>query len=121
MNIPGRLDLSVKTDQISRDHAKLKADLEKSNSDLAKVSQEFESIFLEIVLKSMREATMKGGLVDGGNGEEVFRSMLDAEYAKEIAAQGGTGLAKAIEEQLRTISGETQKARGQETYKAEKL
>ena len=67
---------------------------------IAKLAEEFESIFTEIVLKSMRETVPDKGLIDGGNGEDVFRSMLDSEYAKSMAVQRRSGIADALERQL---------------------
>lgn len=67
---------------------------------IKKLSQEFEAIFLEIVLKSMRDSIQKSDFIDGGNGEEIFRSMLDSEYAKSLASQRSTGLAESIERHL---------------------
>ena len=67
---------------------------------IKKLSQEFESVFLGIVLKSMRDTVPKSELIDGGNGEAVFRSMLDTEYAKAMAKQGSAGLSEMIEKQL---------------------
>jgi flagellar protein FlgJ len=65
--------------------------------DLAK---DFESIFLEQMFKSMRASVQKSGLIDGGNAEEIYTSMLDAEYAKQMSQQGSSGLADMIERQL---------------------
>jgi len=74
------------------------------NSDsidkIKKLSEEFESIFLEIVLKSMRSSVEKSDFIDGGNGEDIFQSMLDGEYAKQFSHQRSTGLAEAIEKHL---------------------
>ena len=69
----------------------------KDAAEIKKLSQDFEAIFLQIVLKSMRDSVQKSGLVDGGNGEEIFKSMLDSEYSKSMAKQGSSGLAKSIE------------------------
>ena len=71
--------------------------------DVAKVKQlanDFESVFLEQMFKSMRASVQKSGLVDGGNAEEIYTSMLDSEYAKQMSKQGGSGLAEMIERQL---------------------
>ena len=67
---------------------------------IAKLAEEFESIFTEIMLKSMRDSVHKSELIDGGNGEDVFRSMLDSEYAKTMAGQRRSGIADAIERHL---------------------
>lgn len=65
-----------------------------------KVAREFEAMFVGMMLKSMRETVGKDPLTGGGRGEEIFRSMLDQEYASAIAAGGGIGLASVIEKQL---------------------
>ena len=57
---------------------------------------QFESLFTQMMLKSMREATAKA---DGGAGDDTFTGMLDAQFAKQFAGQGG-GLADRIEKQL---------------------
>ena len=53
-----------------------------------------------MMLKSMRETVGKDMLSGKGQTEDIYRSMLDQEYAKSIAEQGGLGLAKTIEKQL---------------------
>ena len=74
--------------------------VESERAALKKQTQEFESMFIELVLKSMRDSVQKAGLVDGGNAEEIYKSMLDSEYAKTLAQQGTMGLAAAMERQL---------------------
>jgi len=69
--------------------------------EIKRLSNEFESLFLSIVLKSMRNSVQKSGLMDGGNAEEIYRSMLDEEYAKSMAEQRHTGIADNIEEFMR--------------------
>ena len=39
----------------------------------------------------------KGGLIDGGNGEDIFKGMLDSEYSKAMASQRSSGIADSIE------------------------
>lgn len=65
-----------------------------------KVASEFESMFVAMMLKSMRETVGKDELSGGGRGEEVFRSLLDQEYAMAAAKRGGLGLAPMIEQEL---------------------
>jgi len=76
--------------------------------ELAKIresAQEFEAIFLETMLKSMRDSVQKSGLIDGGNAEKMYESMLDSEYAKQMSAQSMTGIAENIEKQLLVSAG----------------
>jgi len=65
-----------------------------------KVAQEFETMFVGMMLKSMRETVGKDKLTNGGHGEEVYRSMLDQEYAKSLTEHGGVGLTAMLERQL---------------------
>jgi peptidoglycan hydrolase FlgJ len=65
-----------------------------------KAAKEFESLFVGMMLKSMRETLGKDMLAGKGQSEDIYRSLLDQEYAKSIADQGGLGLAKSIEKQL---------------------
>lgn len=73
---------------------------DKVRKSAQKVAREFEAMFAGFMVKSMRETVGKDSLTGGGRGEEIFRSMLDQEYAQAIAAQGTLGIAKNIENQL---------------------
>lgn len=72
-----------------------------------KVGREFESMFVGMMLKSMRETVGKEGMTGGGHGEETYRGLLDQEYANAIAGHGGIGLAGIIEQQLLRQQGVT--------------
>ena len=73
----------------------LKATGDKAADDakLKKACQEMESVFLNMLLKSMRDTVPKSEL--GGNNQrtEIIQSMLDTEMTRNMAAAGGTGLA----------------------------
>ena len=70
---------------------------DKDASKIRKLAEDFESVFLETLVSAMRKTVDKSGLIDGGNAEDIYRSMLDSEYSKLMAAQRSTGLATAIE------------------------
>jgi flagellar protein FlgJ len=61
-------------------------------------AQQFEALFLQMVLKSMREAIPKSGLLDSDS-EKTYTSMLDQQLATSIS-KSGTGLADVIAKQL---------------------
>jgi len=69
-------------------------------AEIRKVATEFQSLFVEMMLKSMRETVGQDKLTGGGHGEEVYNSLLDREYADAISRQGNLGLADMIEKQL---------------------
>lgn len=65
---------------------------------LKQVSRQFEAMFMNMILKSMREATPSSGLIDGQN-EKVYRSMLDQQLSQNLSGRG-LGLAEAMLTQL---------------------
>lgn len=71
------------------------------NKENAKeVSEQLEALFLQMVLKSMREATSKDELFSGDQSEN-YVSMFDQQLAYNMSkANGGVGLASQIEKQI---------------------
>jgi len=82
---------------------------EKERAAAKKAAQEFESLFIGMMLKSMRSTVGKDELTGGGQGEEIYRSLLDQEYAVSAAKRGGVGLARIIERELIRQSGAQEK------------
>lgn len=77
--------------------------LAKGGIDAAKaasVSKEYESVFISQFLGSMFSGIATDGVTGGGQGEEMFRSLMIDEYAKGITAQGGFGLAAHMQAEL---------------------
>lgn len=74
---------------------------EKQRQQAKKVSQDFEGLLVGMMIKSMRATVGKDTLTGGGHGEDVFRSMLDQQYADaSVKRGGGLGLAKIIEKDI---------------------
>jgi flagellar protein FlgJ len=61
-------------------------------------AQQFEALFMQMVLKSMREAGPKSGLFDSA-AQDMTQGMLDQQMAQKMAGSG-TGLAEVIARQL---------------------
>ncbi len=72
---------------------------------LIKACQEFESIFIGDMLKTMRSSfSEKSGLFGGGMGSEIFQDMFDTELAKHIStSSNGMGLSRVL---YKSLSGE---------------
>ena len=68
--------------------------------ELEEACAEFESLFINLVMKQMRQSVVKSGLIDGGMGEEFFTGMLDEEISRQAAVRQGIGLKEALIEQL---------------------
>jgi len=73
---------------------------EARKAEIRKASVEFQAIFVEMMLKSMRDTTNQDKLTGGGHGEEVYGSLLDREYASAISRRGNMGLAEMMEQQM---------------------
>jgi peptidoglycan hydrolase FlgJ len=65
---------------------------------LKEAAKQFEALFMRELLKSMREATSKSGLMDS-EGENLGTDLLDQQFSVQLAGLPG-GLASAIERQL---------------------
>lgn len=65
---------------------------------IKKAAQQFEAIFLNMVLKSMRDATPKYSEFDSEQ-SKTFQSMLDQELVQSLSKRG-IGLADILEKQL---------------------
>jgi len=70
------------------------------DAKLKKQCREFESFLYNSMLKAMRATVPKDGLFTGGQAEEIYRSMLDLEYAQTMADKMNSGLADALYNQL---------------------
>tara|TARA_B110000503_G_scaffold141792_1_gene236389 strand:+ start:204 stop:695 length:492 start_codon:yes stop_codon:yes gene_type:complete len=66
---------------------------------LEDVAAQFESLFLQMMLKSMRDATMDGGLFQSDQ-MDTYQSMADQQIALKLSEQGGVGLARMMVEQM---------------------
>ncbi len=81
-----------------------------SNDDeaLKKVCKEFESIFVNMMFKTMNEASGfdegEDALVEKSYGRGIFEDMRDEELSKKIADGGGIGIADMMFKQLKKYS-----------------
>lgn len=66
---------------------------------LKAAAQQFEALFLQMVLKSMRDASPREGLFDSEQ-TRLYESLLDQQMGQVLATKGGAGLAAVIEKQL---------------------
>ncbi|ACB86379.1 rod-binding protein [Natranaerobius thermophilus] len=73
---------------------------EKESQELYQAAQKFEGMFIQEMMKSMRETIPESDLIDGGFAEDVFESKLDQHYSEKMAESGGFGLADKIYEQF---------------------
>lgn len=66
------------------------------------VADQFEALFVQMMLKSMREATEQGGLFDNDQ-SKFYQGMFDKQIAMEFSGSKGIGLADMLVKQLRGV------------------
>ncbi|MDH5300716.1 MAG: flagellar assembly peptidoglycan hydrolase FlgJ [Gammaproteobacteria bacterium] len=66
---------------------------------LREVAQQFESIFMKMMLKSMRDASFGDPMFDSESGS-FYRDMYDDQLVMELSKNGSVGLANVLVEQL---------------------
>ena len=77
---------------------------------LKEAAKQFESLFMRELIKSMREATQKSGLMDG-EGSNLGMDLLDQQFSVQLSGLPG-GLSEAIERQLGRQMTNTDATRG---------
>ena len=80
---------------------------EDPRSGLKQAAQQFEAVFLQMVLKAMRDATPQDAVFDNDQ-TRLYQGMFDQQLVQTLATRGATGLAAMIEKQLaRTLPAKT--------------
>jgi flagellar protein FlgJ len=94
-----RLDISSKLALDTQSLEQLRAQARQSPDQALKAAaQQFESVFLNMMLKSMREATPQDGMFDSEQ-TRMFTGMLDQQLAQNMSSRG-VGLADIMVQQL---------------------
>lgn len=75
----------------------------KSKDKVANLAREFESIFMNQMLKAMRQTIPKNELVNGGHAEEIYSSLLDEEFSRRMAYTQQGGISQALANQLNMV------------------
>lgn len=89
------MSVSLRTDPLQNLRAAAAKDPKTAVKEAAK---QFETLFMQELMKSMRQATMSSGLLDN-EGTQLGTEMLDTEFAGKMAGLKG-GLSDAIARQL---------------------
>jgi peptidoglycan hydrolase FlgJ len=76
---------------------------------LKDAAREFETLFLDMMMKSMRTAAPGKSMLDS-EGTRVFTGLLDHEFSRKLADQGGLGLADMLVKQLSKLAQPTPEA-----------
>ena len=64
-----------------------------------KTAEQFESYFLQQMMKEMRATIEKSDMVES-NAMDTYQDMMDKEVAQQMVRRGGIGLANMLEKQM---------------------
>ncbi len=78
--------------------SRLRADADTAQGAEA-AARQFESLFAHQLVKSMRDATIKGGLFDSKQ-TEFYQDLFDQQMSLELTRGAGLGLRAALEREL---------------------
>ena len=79
---------------------------QQNTSDLHKVAERFEALFIQQFLKQARSAKLADDLL-GGEAVDTYTSMLDQERAEKLASSVNLGIAEALVAQFDHVSKES--------------
>ena len=68
---------------------------------LRQTCADFESIFIQYILKSGRNAFSQNGIFNNSHESKIYKSMLDEQMARCAARGRGMGLGQLLYEQLK--------------------
>lgn len=95
--------MAISTPQVYNDFSGLHSLKAKARDDqsaaIDEVAAQFESLFVQMMMKSMREASLGEGLFDSKQ-SEFYRDMYDEQMSLNLSERGGIGLADALKRQL---------------------
>jgi flagellar protein FlgJ len=72
---------------------------ENSEASLREIAGQFEAIFIQMMLKSMRDANLGEGLMDSDH-VKTYQSMFDQQIALDLSKRNSLGLADMMVQQL---------------------
>ena len=79
-----------------------KSEMSKENDEkLKKVCKDFESFFINYMLKEMRKTVPKYDIIPETNAKKIFDSMLYEKISDRMADKGGIGIANMIYESIK--------------------
>jgi flagellar protein FlgJ len=82
--------------------ASLRADAVSAPSTaINEVASQFEALFIQQMMKSMRDAVPKSDLMSSDH-LDTYQAMADQQLSVNLAQQGGIGLARVLVEQMQT-------------------
>lgn len=94
------MDISTSSYHDFSGFAEMRAKARQADGEATKtVAKQFESLFVQMMMKEMRDTLPEGGLFQDEN-LRFYQDMLDKELSQSLVKGEGMGLASVIERQL---------------------
>lgn len=90
---------------------RLARDQPDSPETLRAAAKQFEALFIQMTLKSMREASLSPGMFDSEQ-SKTYQSMLDQQLALNMAHSKNNGMSEVLFRQLGGLTGQSAQAAG---------
>ena len=74
---------------------------EKRDKELRQACAAFEGMFMDMMMKTMRKASMESSLIKKSNGEKIVTEMRDQQYVDILAKTPNTGLGETLYKHLK--------------------
>ncbi|WP_374377206.1 rod-binding protein [Dongia sp.] len=75
----------------------------RDSAGIAKVAEDFESFFAGLVFDQMSSDIEPDPVTGGGEGEAMFKSLLNQEFGKAVGRSRSLGIADIVQKQLMQI------------------
>lgn len=74
---------------------------EQRDKELKETCAAFEGMFMQMMMKTMRSASIESDLIKKSNGEKIFTDMLDQEYVNIATKNDASGLGGTLYQYLK--------------------
>ena len=74
----------------------------KSPYELKKATQNFEAIFVNMLIKSMWKTIPESGLLEKNSATNIYEGIIQSALSEEISRSGGLGMAEMLYQQIST-------------------
>lgn len=75
----------------------------KDDQALRKAAIELESLFIHQLLKEMRATVPRSAMTESGAGRDIHTTLIDMQLSRQLAREGGIGLADLIYDSLKAV------------------
>ena len=72
---------------------------------IRETAQKFEASFLSVMMQSMTADMKTPEIGGGGVGEDMFKSLLAEEMAKQVVKAGGIGVSATVQKEMLKMQG----------------